>query len=52
MDIGFIKSWNKEIRYMNEGKVGAPFEYSQLHPFSSISKDGFMPLGDLYTIFT
>jgi len=23
MDIGFIKSWNKEIRDMNEGKVGA-----------------------------
>ena len=39
MDIGFIKSWNKEIRNMSEGKVGAPFEYSQLHPFSSISKD-------------
>ena len=28
MDIGFIRSWNKEIRNMNEGKVGAPFEYS------------------------
>jgi hypothetical protein len=28
MDIGFIKSWNKEIRDMNEGKVRAPFEYS------------------------
>lgn len=23
MDIGFIKSWNKEIKKMNGGKVGA-----------------------------
>jgi hypothetical protein len=28
MDIGFIKSWKKEIRNMNEGNVGAPFEDS------------------------
>ena len=41
MEIGFIKSWNKEIRNMNEGK-GAPFEYSQLHPFSSISNIAFL----------
>jgi len=29
MDIGFIRSWNKEIRNMNEGKVGAPFEWKK-----------------------
>jgi hypothetical protein len=28
MDIGFIKSWNKEIKDTNEGKVGVIFEYS------------------------
>jgi hypothetical protein len=28
IDIGFLKSWNKEIKKINEGKVGAPFEYS------------------------
>jgi hypothetical protein len=28
IDIGFLKSWNKEIKEMNQGKVGAPFEYS------------------------
>jgi hypothetical protein len=27
MDIGFLKSQNKEIRKMNDGKIGAPFEY-------------------------
>ena len=28
MDIGFLRSWNKEIKKMNKGKVGALFEYS------------------------
>jgi Transposase DDE domain len=31
MDIGFLKSWNKEIKKMNQEKVGAPFEYSHNH---------------------
>src|SRR5207248_11021971 len=42
MDIGFIKSWNKEIRDMNEGKVGAPFEYSRTYiQFLAFLKIGF-----------
>ena len=42
MDIGFIKSWNKEIRNMNEGKVGAPFEYSHSYiHFLAFLKIGF-----------
>lgn len=42
MDIGFIKSWNKEIRNMNEGKVGAPFEYSRSYiHFLAFLKIGF-----------
>ncbi|MBV9176706.1 MAG: hypothetical protein JO297_06685, partial [Nitrososphaeraceae archaeon] len=28
MDISFLRSSNKEIGKMNEGKLGAPFEYS------------------------
>ena len=28
IDIGFLKSWNKEIKKINEGRVRAPFEYS------------------------
>jgi hypothetical protein len=42
MDIGFIKSWNKEISNMNEGKVGARFEYchSYIH-FLAFLKIGF-----------
>jgi hypothetical protein len=28
MDISFLRSSKKEIKKMNEGKVGAPFEYS------------------------
>jgi hypothetical protein len=28
MDSGFLKSWNMEIKGMNQGKVGDPFEYS------------------------
>jgi hypothetical protein len=42
MDIGFIKSWNKEIRNVNEGKVGAPFEYSHSYiHFLAFLKIGF-----------
>ena len=42
MDIGFLRSWNKEIKKMNKGKVGAPFEYSHsyLH-FLAFLKIGF-----------
>jgi hypothetical protein len=40
MDIGFLKSWNKEIKKMNQGKVRAPFEYSHSYIASfSISED-------------
>jgi hypothetical protein len=31
MDIGFLKSQSKEIKSMNDGKVGAPFEYSNTY---------------------
>lgn len=31
MDIGFLKSQNIEIQKMNDGKVGAPFEYSHTY---------------------
>jgi hypothetical protein len=42
MDVGFIKSWNKEIRNMNEGKFGAPFEYSHSYiHFLAFLKIGF-----------
>ena len=42
MDIGFIRSWNKEIRNMNEGKVEAPFEYSHSYiHFLAFLKIGF-----------
>jgi hypothetical protein len=42
MDIGFIKSHNKEIRNMNKGKVGAPFEYSHSYiHFLAFLKIGF-----------
>jgi len=42
MDIGFIKSWNNEIRNMNEGKVGVPFEYSHSYiHFLALLKIGF-----------
>ena len=29
MDISFLRSFNREIKNMNKGKAGAPFEYSQ-----------------------
>ncbi|HXX96213.1 MAG TPA: hypothetical protein VEL11_03740 [Candidatus Bathyarchaeia archaeon] len=31
MDIGFLRSCNREIKNMNKGKVGAPFEYSRTY---------------------
>jgi hypothetical protein len=42
MDVRFIKSWNKEIRNMTEGKVGTPFEcsHSYIH-FLAFLKIGF-----------
>jgi predicted restriction endonuclease len=42
IDIGFLKSWNKEIKRMNQGKVGAPFEYSHSYiHFLAFIKIGF-----------
>jgi hypothetical protein len=42
IDIGFLKSWNKEIKKINEGKVGAPFEYSDSYiHFLAFLKIGF-----------
>lgn len=42
MDIGFLRSWNKEIMSMNKGKVGAPFEYSHTYiQFLAFLKIGF-----------
>jgi hypothetical protein len=42
IDIGFLKLWNKEITKMNQGKVGAPFEYSYSYiHFLAFLKIGF-----------
>jgi len=42
MDIGFLKSCKGEIKIMNEGKVGAPFEYSNSYiQFLAFLKVGF-----------
>ena len=42
MDVGFLKSWNKEIVKMNKGKIGAPFEYSDSYiHFLAFIKIGF-----------
>ena len=42
MDVGFLKSWNREIVKMNKGKVGAPFEYSNSYiHFLAFIKIGF-----------
>ena len=42
MDVGFLKSWNREIVKMNKGKVGAPFEYSHSYiHFLAFIKIGF-----------
>jgi hypothetical protein len=40
--VGFLKSSNNEIKKMNQGKVGAPFEYSHsyIHFLASL-KIGF-----------
>jgi hypothetical protein len=37
MDISFLGSSNREIKNMNRGKVGAPFEHS--HTLSSVSQN-------------
>jgi hypothetical protein len=34
MDMRFMKSWNKEIKKMKDGKVEAPFEYSHSYTHS------------------
>lgn len=42
MDISFLRSSNKEIKNMNKGKVGAPFEYSRTYiQFLAFLKTGF-----------
>lgn len=42
MDIGFLKSQSNEIKKMNDGKVGAPFEYSHNYiQFLAFLKIGF-----------
>jgi hypothetical protein len=42
MDIGFLRSANREIKNMNKGKVGAPFEYSRTYiQFLAFLKVGF-----------
>jgi len=42
MDIGFLRSSTREIKNMNKGKVGAPFEYSCTYiQFLAFLKTGF-----------
>ena len=42
MDISFLGSYKKEIKNMNKGKVGAPFEYSSTYiQFLAFLKIGF-----------
>jgi len=42
MDISFLGSSNREIKNMNKGKVGAPFEYSHTYiQFLAFLKTGF-----------
>ncbi|MGB7636978.1 MAG: transposase [Nitrososphaeraceae archaeon] len=42
IDVGFLISTNIEIQKMNQGKVGAPFEYSHSHiHFLAFIKIGF-----------
>src|SRR5512145_910729 len=42
MDIDFLKSQSNEIKKMNDGKVGAPFEYSHTYiQFLAFLKIGF-----------
>jgi hypothetical protein len=40
MDIGFLRSCNKEIKRMNQGKVGAPFEFSESYIYFLVFDDG------------
>ena len=42
IDVSFLKSSNKEIKKMNIGKVGAPFQYSDSYvQFLAFLKIGF-----------
>ena len=42
MDLSFLRSSNREIKNMNKGKVGAPFEYSRTYiQFLAFLKIGF-----------
>jgi hypothetical protein len=42
MDIGFLRSSTREIKNMNKGKIGAPFEYSRTYiQFLAFLKTGF-----------
>lgn len=42
IDVSFLKSSNKEIKKMNTGKVGAPFQYSDSYVyFLAFLKIGF-----------
>ena len=42
MDISFLRSYKKEIKNMNKGKVGAAFEYSYTYiQFLAFLKIGF-----------
>jgi hypothetical protein len=42
MDFEFLKSSNNKIKKMNQGKVGAPFEYSHSYiHFQAFLKIGF-----------
>jgi hypothetical protein len=42
IDVAFLKSSNKEIKEMNNGKVGAPFQYSDSYvQFLVFLKIGF-----------
>jgi hypothetical protein len=42
MDIGFVRSSKREIKNMNKGKVGAPFEHSHTYiQFLAFLKVGF-----------
>src|SRR5215471_18968148 len=42
MDISFLRSSTREIKNMNKGKIGAPFEYSRTYIlFLAFLKTGF-----------
>jgi hypothetical protein len=42
IDLAFLRSSNKEIKKMNKGKVGAPFQYSDSYvTFLAFLKIGF-----------